>query len=109
MAIKAIRINTDGSFTHVEVDDNISYHVGGGYFQAITSATGETTFWMDEEGKLKGLPVNQTATLLLYRLNPAFRQRDVLVGPVLVTGGADDEGETLPVSSEAIEALEVNL
>ena len=54
---------------------------------------------MDEEGKLKGLPVNHRANELwsmidLYRTQEAG---DRLVGVCVVTGGSDGQGEVTPV------------
>ena len=39
--------------------------------------------------------MNALATKLWWLLNPAAVQQDVLCGPVVLTGGADDNGETL--------------
>lgn len=78
----------------------------GGYIEAVTSDTGDTTFWLNEEGKLIGLPLNAAATALLWELNDAFAGRDFLMGPVVITGGVDDEGATLGIGAEGISAVE---
>jgi hypothetical protein len=104
--MKAIRIDVDGSFHPVEsLSLKVLQTSVGGYVEAISSATGETTFWCNEEGKLERLPVNRAATELLYALNPAYRGYDILVGPVVVTGGTDDEGDTTPINAEALDVM----
>lgn len=45
--------------------------------------------YLNEEGKLSGLPVNVTATALTRDLLPAY---DVIVGDVILLGPPDDEG-----------------
>lgn len=53
-------------------------------------------FWVDDEGLLKELPVNFAAWTLDGRQ---------LVGPIVITGGADAEGETLGLKASAVAAL----
>jgi hypothetical protein len=102
MTISAAIISTDGEVELIELAPGYKQiqKVVGGTFDVVASRSGETSFWIHDEGKLIGLEVNTVATKLLWELNPAFRNRDVLVGTVLVTGGADDEGETLGLSEE---------
>ena len=77
----------------------------GGWIEATYSSSGDTTLWINEEGKLNGMPVNWVATALWWNLNKIFDRHDVLVGPVVVTGGVDEEGYTLSVGFEARGAL----
>ncbi|SKX21412.1 Domain of uncharacterised function (DUF3846) [Mycobacteroides abscessus subsp. abscessus] len=71
----------------------------GGYLQALTVSTpcGDITFWVNEEGKLLHLPINDAATNLWWFFAPEFTNRDVLVGDAIITGGADGNGDTLGV------------
>lgn len=71
----------------------------GGNLQALTVGTpqGDVTFWVNEEGKLLHLPINGAATNMWWILAPEFAQRDFLVGDVIITGGADRNGDTLSV------------
>lgn len=71
----------------------------GGNLQALTVGTpqGDVTFWANEEGKLLRLPINGAATNMWWILAPEFAQRDFLVGDVIITGGADRNGDTLSV------------
>lgn len=109
--IQAIIINPDSNAKLVELDQD-DYRAledaVGGFFERVSSATGDTSLWVNEEGKMLGLPINPPATTLWYHLNPVFRQQDFqdfLCGTVVVTGGADDQGRTLSVGPEAIDAM----
>lgn len=104
--MKAIRIDTDGTFHPLSsLSLSTLQESVGGWVEAVDSASGETTFWCNEEGKIMGLEANLAATKILYALNPAFINRDILVGPVVITGGVDDEGNTLPIGEEALAHL----
>ena len=52
--------------------------IGGGYIEIVHTRDGRLMV-MDEEGKLKGFPINRVATAL-YR----FGDQDPIVGDVLV-------------------------
>lgn len=105
--IDAVIIHPTGQTEKVTLDGDYKalQDVVGGYFELLFSATGETSLWMNEEGALMGLPLNRAATILLYRLNPVFRQQAVLLGTVVVTGGADNNGNTRSVGDEALTAM----
>ena len=60
--------------------DEMKQAVGGGYIQIVETLDGRLMV-LDEEGKLKGFPLNQAATAL-YR----FGGDDPIVGDVLVCG-----------------------
>jgi hypothetical protein len=68
----------------------------GGWLEAAP-ANGDATIYLDEEGKLKGLPFNQVATSLSSLFG------DVIVGPAVVCGPPDEEGNdtNLPSQTEA--------
>jgi hypothetical protein len=53
------------------------------------------TLWVNEEGKMNSLPYNQKATFLWEK---SYGFTDVIVGTAVLTGGTDDEGETLPLT-----------
>lgn len=72
-----LQAHIDGWFEHIELD------VDGTVVDV----------WLDEEGKLKDLPINLRVP------------GDVLVGPLVFTGGADDEGRTLGVNPSIVEAV----
>jgi hypothetical protein len=69
----------------------------GGYIEATYVERGDVTFWINEEGKLNGLEPNPVGTALWYQGWPNHRIEDILVGTVVISGGADDQGETLSI------------
>ncbi len=71
----------------------------GGYIEAVSGD--DWTLYLNEEGKLQGLPVNRTATLFLNELIPGFAQRDVLVGTVVFVG-ADGRGGSADVPASIL-------
>jgi hypothetical protein len=76
-----------------------------GYVQAV-DLTESVTLWCNEEGKLNGLPLNPIATSLWIG---QFGETDIIVGNVVLTGGSDEEGEILPLTVEALEALGITV
>jgi hypothetical protein len=54
-----------------------------GYIEMVTLPDGRV-FVVNEEGKLRGLPMNRRATALWYEAVPAARGVDVLVGDVVL-------------------------
>lgn len=106
--IPAVIVHTNGLTQVVNLDDGYKaiQAVVGGTFDAITSESGNTTFWIHDEGKIIGMEPNVLATKILWDLEPAFNGRDYLAGTVLITGGADDEGDTLGIGIEGLSAVE---
>lgn len=73
----------------------------GGYIEAV-DLSDNLTMWVNEEGKLNGLPINAIATLLWEK---HFGFTDVIVGDVIFTGGTGDEGETLGLDDKVANEL----
>lgn len=98
MTVRALVVMPDGTaqVRDIEPDSNSLNEIVGGWLEAIYPANSRFGDWhayVDEEGKLKGLPVNQSATMLAYAAG--WAGRDVLVGPVVFLGSAgegEDEG-----------------
>jgi len=67
--------------------------IGGGYIELVPyfSKYGRwrCVAFCEEDGKLKGLPINDHATALWHAQVAALRGRDVLVGPVVIVSGAE--------------------
>ena len=107
--IEGIQITADGDIIQVSLESGYRalQAVVGGTVEAVSSRSGKTTLWSNEEAKILNppLPANPVGTYLLWLLNPAFRGHDFLSGTVLVTGGADAEGRTLSIGAEALAAL----
>lgn len=104
---KAIKINTDGTLTELDLDSaegslKVLQNAVGGWVQAI-DLTPEVTMWINEEGKLDGLPLNFHGTMF-WSASFGFGT-DQIVGDIVLTGGTDEEGETLELSAKAEEVI----
>ncbi|MFB8776850.1 DUF3846 domain-containing protein [Streptomyces broussonetiae] len=77
----------------------------GGPLEIITFERPEATLYLNDEGKLEGLPLNQRATLMASVHNSAFRGRDVIVGDAFLVGPADRHGDDLSVPKELVTLL----
>ena len=76
----------------------------GGWIQSVFLRNDfeDFTLWCNEEGKLNGLPFNVLATDLWEN---SYGKTDMIVGNVVITGGSDDEGETLGLTQEQVDKL----
>ena len=90
----AILITPTGDVTEEQVNglEDFQQHVGG-YVEALSSDDGDHTIWLNEEGKIAGLPVNSKGHRIVHELT-ILAPDDVIVGPVLITGDLADDGET---------------
>lgn len=61
--------------------------------------------YFNEEGKLRGLPLNRRATLLLWMHSPVFRYADVITGDALLTGPVDQEGYDTNAPDDLVETI----
>ena len=104
--MKAYIVKVDGSREIVEFEKGKSYDVlskaVGGYIELVRLAD-NLDMWVNEEGKLMGLPVNEYGTVFWTNL---YGATDVICGDIIFTGGSDEEGETLGLNDDEIAALE---
>jgi len=77
----------------------------GGLIEHVALETPPAAMYVNEEGKIHGLPLNRRATLLLWMHNPAFRYADIVVGDALLTGPADGHGYDTNVPDELVQTL----
>lgn len=94
----ALKVNTD--FTTEVLDLNTNEYnqlrdAVGGLIQPVDLKP-DLTVWLNEEGKLIGLPINLVATHMWDRSFGVGS--DALVGNCVFTGGTDSEGETIELS-----------
>lgn len=75
--------------------DTLSEGVGG-WIECV-GLDRNLDLWVNEEGKLIGLPFNPLATLLWEKY---FGNTDIIMGDAVITAGSDDEGETLAFEEE---------
>jgi hypothetical protein len=103
--MKAVIIKTDGSKSVAEFNNDTCYDLlrttVGGLIECITLRNVEfCDMWVNEEGKLTGLAQNPTATALWVDM---YGTSDVIMGDVIITGGSDDEGETLGLTDSLVD------
>lgn len=63
----------------------------GGWVEAVDLSE-TATLWCNEEGKIIGLERNEFGTLLTRGL---LQAGDYIAGDIAITGGVDDEGDTV--------------
>lgn len=74
----------------------------GGSIECL--ATEAFDLWTHEEGRLIGLPANNRAIRLTAAIGPVagWGYLHHLLGNVFITGGVDDEGETLSLDDPSL-------
>jgi len=95
----------------VDFDEANSYKqlqaaTGGGLIQCVSIDSLGIDLWIDDEGKLVENPrMNVFGTALWIH---EYGMTDMIVGDIIITGGIDDEGNTLAIDSleKAAEIIE---
>ena len=77
----------------------------GGHLELVHFVRPSAGMYINEEGKLNGLPFNHRATALLWAHNSAFRGRDVIVGPAFIVGPADHCGDDTSAPNDLVDLL----
>lgn len=67
-----------------------------GDIQSVTLERYAMTMYVNEDGKLEGLPANHRATVLANWAE-AVRADDIIAGDVVLTGPLDGAGEDTPI------------
>ena len=75
-----------------------------GYLELV-SLSKDCCMYVNEMGKLDGLPVNRIATEIARFINPDFN--DVIAGNAIFCGPPDDDGEDTPLNKPMVEAMQV--
>jgi len=98
---KAIYIPTLGSMEIIDLEfDSLKKLQAsvGGWVQAIDLS--ETmSMWCNEEGKMLQLSHNPFGQAFWEK---SFGRTDYIVGDIVITGGVDDEGDTISLTDEQI-------
>lgn len=107
----AVKITTEGEASLIDLDADSNELLTlqtavGGLIEVKTLQSGYTMF-MNEEGKIYGLPVNERATEIWLAHFPDFP--DVIVGNIVIAGKTDEEGEQLGLDPEYAQSLVQNL
>ena len=103
--MKALQITAAGEINELEDITLESLQQGvGGLIQPIR--LDGLTLWCNDEGKIEGLPHNPYAQELWDRVYGV--KTDYLVGDVVITGGTDEKGDTIPLSrTEADDLIDI--
>ena len=105
--MKAILIKTNGECVISEKErweyKDITDAVGG-WIECV-SLKDDGDMYVNEEGKLYGLPVNDVATLLANHFGYLRQGFDLIVGNTIIFGPVDDEGENTEVTYAIINYL----
>jgi hypothetical protein len=108
---QAITISTDNKVEVVQMPTDTStaeYNflsaAVGGWIEMVTLVDNldGIILWVNEEGKIDQLDYNPLATTIW---ETCFGFTDVIVGNVVLTGGSDEDGETLPLTDEQVQAI----
>lgn len=104
--ITTLTIAVDGTTSTKQCNDNdtLKHLQGevGGYIELVSLAGG-LDLYLDEDGITKGLSPNVVGSLVAS--THGFNQGSFLLGPVVLTGGTDDEGETLGLTEAQVASL----
>lgn len=105
---KFVTLSTSGDLEIQEVDSSSEYEFlknsVGGWIEAVPLRAGDLSgliMWVNEEGKLTGLPGNIAATAVWVS---SYGLTDVMVGSVVITGD-DGLGETASLTDQDIEKI----
>lgn len=101
ITISALMALPDGSVTKKKIApglESLQAEIGG-FLEGIQLRP-DVICYFDEEGQLKGLPYNETATRWLSKFGHQFR----LVGPMLVVGLTKD-GDDTDVPQDVLDQL----
>lgn len=97
MSIRGVKVTTDKRLSWVELDGLESYQACvGGYIEALEQPD-RCDVWINEEGKIHGLPFNSIATDVALRM---LMPGDSVRGDVVITGPCDRNGESTSLSME---------
>lgn len=104
--IRALQITTEGKTEIITLLPDTQLEqvqkAVGGLVQAI-GLDDDLTMWLNEEGKILKLPHNPMAQHLWD--NQFGEGTDYIVGNMVLTGGADSEGETMSLSDKQVIAF----
>lgn len=79
--------------------------VVGGLIEHLSLENPSSGMYFNEEGKLRELPLNRRATLLMWMHNPAFRYADAVMGDALLVGPVDPNGYDTDAPDDLVQTL----
>lgn len=106
--MKALRIPTEpeNPITELEVATLEDYQaVVGGWIEPVDIPELGITIYVHEEGLVLGLPFNSGATFLWWYYVPEARQKAMLVGPAVIVGLPDANGDSTSIPADTAKLL----
>lgn len=102
--MKALVVKTDGTYEVIDQEwnyDQINKAVGG-WIEAVYFPGYKAEAYINEEGKILGLPENVVATNVWYNSGAKVLLGDYLAGDVVIFGEVDEEGNNTEVPLEIV-------
>jgi len=104
---KAVVIGFDESIEVLDLDApegslKVLQDAVDGWVQVVDLAP-KLSIWVNEESKLNGLPYNGKATAIFQE---RFGAVDIILGNAVLTGGTDEEGETIGLTDEQVARIQ---
>lgn len=95
---KALLVSVDGSVKSITVNSlkDLQSHVGG-YIEGLPIVVKDHSLYVNEEGKLRGLPRNKRALEIAKQFGANLAPEDFIVGNMIIVG-LNDKGEDVDVS-----------
>lgn len=107
--MKAVLVKTDGNVEVIDQEwtyNQISTAVGGWIDPvSLDEDYGSTFAYVNEEGKILGMPENAILTNYWYNSGVRILIGDYIAGDAVVFGGIDEYGDNTEVTPEVIAAL----
>jgi hypothetical protein len=106
--MRVVTITTGGSVLWGDVEkidlEFLKAQVDG-WIELVPVRGTTINMYLNEEGKLEGLPFNELASRIAWRTR-SVSQSDAIVGNVVLVGAIDDEGDDTGLEDEAIKWIE---
>ena len=102
---QALVITPEGEMSKIDIATDALEKLQGavdGWVQAV-DLDSEFTMWCNEEGKIIGLERSPFAQYMWDKVFGAGT--DLIVGTVVITGGTDNDGETIGLTDDQVSLL----
>ncbi|MCA1601265.1 MAG: DUF3846 domain-containing protein [Acidobacteria bacterium] len=76
-----------------------------GHLEVVDLFRPSASLYINEEGKLNDLPLNQRATVITWVHNSDFCGQHLILGDAFIVGPIDDNGDDLTVPEELVKLL----
>jgi hypothetical protein len=104
--MKAVILKIDGTTSVAEFKSETSYAAlsiaVGGYIERVRLLAHNIEMYLNEEGKIHRLPINEKATALWVA---SYGETDVICGDVVLIGLVDPEGENESLTDEQVKTF----